>query len=75
MVLAALAAFRGAAGAAQLAGPEWPDIIPELVERDGFPSYPVVRLSVAVAIVIVIVANTPTSHCPCGRWVVGFCGP
>jgi uncharacterized membrane protein YbhN (UPF0104 family) len=40
-----------ALAASYLAGPEFPDLLPELLERDGFPSYPVVRLAAAVAVV------------------------
>lgn len=34
-----------------ITGPEWPDVLPVWLERDGFPSYPVLDLSIAVAIV------------------------
>lgn len=54
MMLAAATAFVVSPAAAQLAGPEWPDIIPELIERDGFPSYPVVRLGMVVAVLFVV---------------------
>lgn len=53
MVLAALASLVAAAAGAQLAGPEWPDVLPELIERNGLPSFPVVRLSAVVAVLIV----------------------
>ncbi len=53
MFLAPVLATVVATGMSQLAGSEWPDIIPELLERDGVPSYPVVRLSFAVAIITV----------------------
>lgn len=33
-----------------VAGPEWPDILPELLERDGRPSFPVVRLAIVIAV-------------------------
>ena len=35
--------------AAYLFGPEFPDLLPELAEREGFPSFPVARLTIAVA--------------------------
>jgi hypothetical protein len=54
MLLAGAITIVAAAVASQLAGPEWPDIIPELFERDGFPSYPVVRLSAVVAVLFVV---------------------
>jgi len=53
MVLAVALTLLASAGAAGLTGPEWPDILPELLERDGFPSYPVVRLSTVVAVLFV----------------------
>ncbi|MFW2381913.1 MAG: hypothetical protein ACN4GZ_09160, partial [Acidimicrobiales bacterium] len=53
MVLAVAITLLVAVGGAQLGGSEWPDILPELLERDGFPSYPVVRLSTVVAVLAV----------------------
>jgi uncharacterized membrane protein YbhN (UPF0104 family) len=49
MVLASLLAFAGVIAASYLAGPEFPDVVPELLERHGFPSFPVVRLTGTVA--------------------------
>ena len=49
MLLAAALGFVAAVAAAYLFGPEFPDVLPEIAERDGFPSFPVVRLAVAVA--------------------------
>lgn len=49
MVLASLLGFGLVIVASYLAGPEFPDMVPELLERHGFPSYPVVRLTGAVA--------------------------
>ena len=50
MFSAGLLALFLAGCLALAAGPEWVDILPELLERDGFPSYPVVRLATAIAI-------------------------
>lgn len=50
MVLAAAAALGIATAASVLTGPEWPDILPELIERSGSPSFPIIRLAVSVAI-------------------------
>ena len=49
MLLAAALAFAAAIAASYAFGPEFPDMLPELAEREGFPSFPVVRLAVAVA--------------------------
>ena len=49
MLLAAALGFAAAIAAAYLFGPEFPDVLPELAEREGFPSFPVVRLTIAVA--------------------------
>ncbi len=49
MLLAAALGFAAAIAASYLFGPEFPDMLPELAEREGFPSFPVVRLTVAVA--------------------------
>jgi uncharacterized membrane protein YbhN (UPF0104 family) len=54
MLLALATAFGGLVVASYLAGPEFPDLIPELLERDGFPSYPVARLAMAVAAIRVV---------------------
>ena len=53
MLIAAAMAAVSVIGLAYLGGPEFPDFIPELLERDGFPSYPVGRLTVAVAVLAV----------------------
>jgi uncharacterized membrane protein YbhN (UPF0104 family) len=49
MVLAIGLCFGLVLVLAYLAGPEFPDLVPELWERNGFPSYPVARLAMAVA--------------------------
>ena len=36
-----------------ITGPEWPDVLPQWLEREGLPSYPVVELSLAVAVITV----------------------
>jgi uncharacterized membrane protein YbhN (UPF0104 family) len=51
MVAAGALAAVAATVLAGITGPEWPDILPEWFERNGFPSYPVLDLSIAVAIV------------------------
>ena len=53
MLVAAALAVAAIIGLAYLGGPEFPDFIPELLERNGFPSYPVGRLTIAVAILSV----------------------
>lgn len=50
MILAGVLAFGATTVAALLAGPEWPDILPELLERDGVASFPVSRVAFAVAV-------------------------
>ncbi|MGI9623956.1 MAG: lysylphosphatidylglycerol synthase domain-containing protein [Acidimicrobiales bacterium] len=50
MGLAAALAAVASMLLALLAGPEWVDVLPELFERDGTPSYPVLRLALAVAV-------------------------
>lgn len=54
MLLAEVLAFAGVVSASYLAGPEFPDFIPELMERHGFPSFPVARLAMAVAAIRVV---------------------
>lgn len=54
MVVAVALAGAAIAGAAYLAGPEFPDLIPELFERDGYPSFPVARLALTVALIRVV---------------------
>lgn len=49
MALAVVLVFGLVVAAAYLAGPEFPDLVPELWERSGFPSYPVARLAMSVA--------------------------
>ncbi len=51
MVLAELLVFAGIVLAAYLAGPEFPDLIPEFHEQTGTPSFPVARLAMMVAAV------------------------
>lgn len=54
MVLAMVITFSALVALAYLTGPEFPDFIPELLERDGTPSFPVTRLALAVAVVTVV---------------------
>ncbi len=54
MLLAEVVAFVGILATSYLAGPEFPDFFPELMERDGFPSFPVARLAMAVAAIRVV---------------------
>ena len=54
MLVAAVLATAAIIGLAYLGGPEFPDFIPELLERNGFPSYPVGRLTIAVAVLSVV---------------------
>ncbi len=49
MVVGEVLVVAGLIVAAYLAGPEFPDFLPEIAERDGFPSFPVVRLAMTVA--------------------------
>jgi uncharacterized membrane protein YbhN (UPF0104 family) len=49
MVLAGALAGVAMIVASLVASSEWPDIIPELLERGGTPSFPVTRLALAVA--------------------------
>jgi uncharacterized membrane protein YbhN (UPF0104 family) len=53
MLLAALVAIAVGVFAALLAGPEWPDFVPELRGREQVPSYPLLRLSAAIAVLTV----------------------
>jgi uncharacterized membrane protein YbhN (UPF0104 family) len=50
MVLAALLVLVLVTVASFIGGPEWPDVFPEFLERDGTPSFPVVRLAFVVAV-------------------------
>jgi uncharacterized membrane protein YbhN (UPF0104 family) len=54
IVLAEVLVFAAIVVASYAAGPEFPDFFPELMERDGFPSFPVVRLAMAVAAIRVV---------------------
>jgi uncharacterized membrane protein YbhN (UPF0104 family) len=54
MLLAMVTTFVALVALSYLAGPEFPDFIPELLERDGRPSYPVTRLAMSVAIISVV---------------------
>ena len=54
ILLAEALGFTGIVAVAYLAGPEFPDFFPELLERDGTPSYPVARLAMAVAAIRVV---------------------
>jgi uncharacterized membrane protein YbhN (UPF0104 family)/tRNA A-37 threonylcarbamoyl transferase component Bud32 len=49
MLLAEILCFVVIVAASYLTGPEFPDFFPELLERSGFPSFPVSRLAMAVA--------------------------
>lgn len=51
MLLAAALALAGLIGLALLAGPEFPDFLPELVDTGGTPSFPVARLAMVLATV------------------------
>jgi uncharacterized membrane protein YbhN (UPF0104 family) len=51
MVLAAALALAGLIGLALLAGPEFPDFLPEFLDADGTPSFPVARLAVVMAMI------------------------
>lgn len=51
MILAEVLVVGGIIVTAYLAGPEFPDIFPEWLEKDGFPSFPVARLGMMVAVV------------------------
>lgn len=51
MVLAAALAVVVTTAMSLLTGPEWPDLIPELWEREGTPSFPVARLAVTLAVI------------------------
>ncbi|MGI9622352.1 MAG: hypothetical protein ACR2PK_05895, partial [Acidimicrobiales bacterium] len=53
MVAAVFLAIGSAIGMAALTGPEFADFLPEVLERDGIPSFPVTRLTFAVAMVSV----------------------
>ena len=50
MLSAAALTVVGAVALSWIAGPEWPDVFPEWLERDGLPSYPVFGLSLMVAV-------------------------
>ncbi len=54
IVLAEVLAVAGLVVASYVAGPEFPDFFPELMERDGFPSFPVTRLAMVVAAIRVV---------------------
>lgn len=53
MFLAGLLAGMTAIGSSFAAGSKWPDLIPELLERDGLLSFPVVRLAATTAVILV----------------------
>ena len=53
MLVAAALAAVSLIGLAYLGSNEFPDFIPELLEREGNPSYPVGRLTIAVAVLSV----------------------
>lgn len=54
MLLAVAGTFALLVALSYLTGPEFPDFIPELLERDGVPSFPVARLASSVAIIGVV---------------------
>src|SRR5262249_51360182 len=51
MVLAAAVVAACAVALGWIVGAEWPDVLPEWFERGGVPSFPVVELSLAVAVI------------------------
>ncbi|MFN3216385.1 MAG: YbhN family protein [Acidimicrobiales bacterium] len=51
MVFAAALALAGLIGLALLAGPEFPDFLPEVLDTEGTPSFPVARLAVVMAMI------------------------
>lgn len=53
MFIAGFLAFVTAVGASFAAGSRWPDIVPELQELDGSLSFPVLRLSITTAVILV----------------------
>lgn len=53
MLAAAVVALVLAQLLATLTGPEWIDVIPEVLERNGFPSFPLARLTLTVAVLSV----------------------
>lgn len=53
MVMALALTYGAALVTAYLAGPEFPDFVPELIERGGYPSFPVTRLAATVAVISV----------------------
>ena len=56
-----------------IVGSEWPDILPELLERDGVPSYPLLRLASATALIRVAnpYLSAPMRHVG-GRIIAGM---
>jgi uncharacterized membrane protein YbhN (UPF0104 family) len=51
LVFAAVASCGAVLAGAYVGGPELPDLFPDLVGRGSYPSYPVVRLAMLVAVV------------------------
>ncbi|MEO8698161.1 MAG: lysylphosphatidylglycerol synthase transmembrane domain-containing protein [Acidimicrobiales bacterium] len=51
MIAAAALVAVSAAALGWMAGPEWPDVLPEWIEHNGFPSYPALELSLTVAVI------------------------
>jgi uncharacterized membrane protein YbhN (UPF0104 family) len=49
MIVASILAAAGLILLARWTGPEWPDVIPELLEREGAPSFPLTRLTASIA--------------------------
>ena len=50
MLLAGGLAVTASTVTAWIVGPEWPDLLPELLERGAAPSFPVLRLAFTVAV-------------------------
>jgi uncharacterized membrane protein YbhN (UPF0104 family) len=53
MALAVIVAFIAAVVAAWLVGDRWPQLVPEIIDPEGMPAYPVVRLSIAFSLISV----------------------
>ncbi len=53
MVFAVAIAFVLAVALSWLVGGRWPELLPELADRDGTPAYPVVRMAISFALLMV----------------------
>ena len=51
MLVALALTYLAIVAASYLGGPEFPDLLPELIERGSYPSYPVPRLAAVVAVI------------------------